>query len=55
MGHFPVLYRPEGDSRHTIPAEVCSACSDFEVGRLVPASFCEQAKAVMEEEVPDGQ
>jgi len=46
--HEPVLYRPERDSRHTIPAEVCRACSDFEQGVLVPASFCEQARTRLE-------
>lgn len=45
--HLPVLYRPEGESRHSLPAEVCSQCSDFETGKLVPASFCEEAKARM--------
>lgn len=45
--HEPVIYRPEGESRHTVPAEVCNACSDFERGRLVPASFCVQAKALL--------
>jgi hypothetical protein len=42
--HLPVLYRPEGESRHSLPAEVCSQCSDFETGKLVPAPFCEEAK-----------
>lgn len=42
--HLPVIYRPEGESRHSLPAEVCSQCSDFEIGNLVPASFCEEAK-----------
>lgn len=41
--HLPVIYRPEGESRHTIPAEVCNACSNFETGLLVPASFCDEA------------
>lgn len=42
--HLPVLYRPEGESRHSLPAEVCSQCSDFETGKLVPAPFCDEAK-----------
>lgn len=46
--HESVFYRPEGESRHTIPAEVCRACSDFEQGILIPVSFCEQAKARLE-------
>ena len=25
------------------PADVCRACSDFEVGRLVPVAFCAEA------------
>jgi hypothetical protein len=49
--HQPILYRPEGESRHSTPAEVCSTCSDFEAGRLVPASFCERSKAIMDREV----
>lgn len=47
-GHRPVLYRPAGESRHTIPAEICEACSDVDTGQLVPASFCDEAKALME-------
>lgn len=43
--HTPIIYRPEGDSRHTIPAEICETCSDIETGLLVPASFCLLAKA----------
>lgn len=45
--HTPVTYRPEGESRHTIPAEVCNACSDFETGLLVPASFCDEARRAL--------
>lgn len=45
--HTPVHYRPEGESRFTTPAEVCDTCSDFETGKLVPASFCEQAKRLL--------
>jgi hypothetical protein len=41
--HKPIIYRPAGESRHTTPAEVCSGCSDFETGQLVPASFCKEA------------
>lgn len=36
-------YRPDGVSRHEAPADVCDPCSDFEVGRLVPVSFCPDA------------
>lgn len=45
--HEPILYRPEGDSRHTLPAEICGACSDLAMGVLIPASFCDEAKARM--------
>lgn len=49
MSHLPIDYRPAGESRHSPPAEVCGTCSDFDAGRLVPVSFCEQAKAASEE------
>jgi hypothetical protein len=29
------------------PAEVCWGCSDPEVGRWVPASFCSRARALL--------
>jgi len=38
--HESIDYRPDGESRHTIPAEICLACSDMATGRLVPVSFC---------------
>lgn len=38
--HLPIDYRPAGESRHTGPAEVCTTCSDFKQGILVPVSFC---------------
>lgn len=41
--HVPVDYRPEGETRHAVPAEVCGTCSDFEAGRLVPVAFCPAA------------
>lgn len=48
--HEPVLYRPEGESRFTIPAEICVTCSDVEAGILVPASFCPDSTRKMEEQ-----
>lgn len=46
--HEPIMYRPERESRHTMPAEVCVTCSDFDNGALVPASFCEYSSKQME-------
>lgn len=44
--HAPVMWHAKDDEYHVgIPAEVCSTCSDFEAGRLVPASFCAVSKA----------
>ena len=44
--HVPVAVYDRADpERLAPPAEVCVACSDIEGGRLVPASFCEKAKA----------
>lgn len=48
--HEPVLYRPQGESRFTIPAEICVTCSDVEAGILVPASFCPDSTRKMEEQ-----
>jgi hypothetical protein len=42
--HLPVDYRPEGESRHAPPAEVCNTCTDWERKLLVPSSFCPIAK-----------
>lgn len=42
--------RAHSGLRGTTPGEVCLACSDPEAGRWVPASFCPQARAVMEAE-----
>lgn len=39
-GHRWTDYRPAGETRHAIPADICVTCSDEEVGRLVPISFC---------------
>jgi len=39
--HRVVHYRTLPDM---VPADVCSACSDFETGRLVPVAFCAEAK-----------
>lgn len=47
--HLPVSYRPEGVDRHEVPADVCGTCSNFEVGRLVPVSFCRDAARKSEE------
>lgn len=41
--HSPVDYRPVGIDRTETPADVCGTCSDFELGRLVPVSFCPAA------------
>lgn len=45
----PLIYRPEGESRHATPAEVCDTCSDFDAGRLVPVAFCPAALAKSDE------
>lgn len=50
--HVPdIIYFDEFDDlidcTVSIPAEVCEACSDYLNGHWVPASFCDQAKAVM--------
>lgn len=47
--HLPISYRPEGQDRFTAPADVCGTCSDFESGKLVPVSFCPEAKVKSEE------
>jgi hypothetical protein len=44
--HVPdIIYFDE--DHVTTPGEVCEACSDYERGFWVPASFCPEAKAVM--------
>jgi hypothetical protein len=47
--HLPISYRPEGVDRFMAPADVCGTCSDFESGRLVPVSFCPEAKIKSDE------
>jgi hypothetical protein len=46
--HTPVLVYFDTD-RVTTPAEICQACSDPDAGRWVPASFCPEAKAKMDQ------
>jgi len=41
--HLPLDYRPAGEPRWTVPADVCDTCSDFPQGQLVPVSFCPTA------------
>jgi hypothetical protein len=49
--HEPVMYYDkESTPGVNTPAEVCAACSDFETGHLVPASFCETAKTKLDPE-----
>jgi hypothetical protein len=48
--HLPVHYRPAGTDRWETPADVCAACSDFDLGRLVPVSFCPDAARASAEE-----
>jgi len=44
--HIPVMvYARDDEFQVGVPAEICYACSDTDAGRLVPASFCERAKA----------
>lgn len=44
--HEPVIVHDDADEDHIAPpSEICAACSDLETGRLVPASFCAEAKA----------
>lgn len=48
--HTPEIVYDESDPEHIAPpAEVCWGCSDPEKGIWVPASFCQKAKAAMEE------
>jgi hypothetical protein len=47
--HLPFIHRPDDESRHTIPAEVCDTCSDFAMGRLVAVAFCSTAKVRSDE------
>jgi hypothetical protein len=43
--HMPVVVHDAADpERVAPPSEICVTCSDIEGGRLVPASFCEQAR-----------
>lgn len=47
--HVPIMiYNRNDPERIAPPSEVCEACSDIDAGRLVPASFCERAKAQLE-------
>jgi hypothetical protein len=46
--HEPIHYYTGDDEPGVnIPAEVCATCSDFDAGRLVPASFCPASAALM--------
>lgn len=47
--HLPLQYRPDGEPRVSVPAEVCGTCSDFERGLLVPVAFCDPARLNTEE------
>lgn len=45
--HQPVVIYFDEDHVET-PAEVCAACSDGQAGIWVPASFCPQARALLD-------
>ncbi|MGA5598354.1 hypothetical protein ACPCSE_29390 [Streptomyces cellulosae] len=46
--HVPEVVYDTADPYHLAPpSEICLGCSDLEAGHLVPASFCEEAKARM--------
>jgi hypothetical protein len=50
--HLPVDYRGDferEENRFGPPGQVCDTCSDFELGLLVPVSFCEPALAAAAE------
>lgn len=42
--HIPLYYRPVGLVEHTILTEICLVCSNIATGKLVPLSFCDEAK-----------
>ncbi len=46
--HRPTLV--QWGNRHTTPAEVCMECSNPETGEWVPVSFCDKAKAAMDDD-----
>jgi hypothetical protein len=47
--HVPVTVHDRSDPEKIAPpAEVCEACSDLDNGKLVPVTFCEEAKSKME-------
>lgn len=46
-GHRPTLVHFDG--RHSTPAEVCWTCSDDVLGRWVPVTACDKAKAQMDD------
>lgn len=44
--HVPEVVYDTADPDHIAPpSEICWGCSDIEAGRLVPASFCPEAKS----------
>jgi hypothetical protein len=52
-GHRSELYRPDGESRHSVPAEICVTCSDKDAGRLVAVSFCKVLGPLVSREYED--
>lgn len=49
--HEPVLaYNRNDPDRIAPPSEVCDACTDWNTGNLVPASFCPEARSKLPEE-----
>jgi hypothetical protein len=51
--HYPAqigTHDAKGDRTHSMPGEVCAACSDADAGRWVPVSGCSIAWAVFERE-----
>lgn len=44
--HVPEVVYDTADPYHIAPpSEICWGCSDLEAGRLVPVTFCEEAKS----------
>lgn len=48
-GHRSELYRTDGETRHSVPVEICRTCSD-RTGTLVPVSFCTVLGPLVEQE-----
>lgn len=50
FNHEPVEYRSPWQDRYEAPADLCSTCTDFETGQLVPVSFCTESAVKFAEE-----